>query len=280
MDLILETGGSLMAVAAVQKKTFRYVSDGKSYRNVLHAGVGILVLCGVAFGLLQASRSSIFLLRGVRVESLSPAYPLSKEEVLGMVQAPVGKATLFQLDLGPMEARLLRHPWVKGVVIGKQFPGTLSFKIIERVPVALLSESQGRVLYLEQDGSTFEDRAMVYPVDLPILTGFSAQELPRLKELNRFMSAWFSAERLPGLKLSSLSYDEKQGLKAMVLYPMKNQKWMRTVIELGLNLEEADSVSPGHLKQVLDYLSTHSQPASKIWLGDGKKIVVKFSRGP
>jgi hypothetical protein len=179
-----------------------------------------------------------------------------------------------------MEARLLRHPWVKGVVIGKQFPGTLSFKIIERVPVALLSESQGRVLYLEQDGSTFEDRAMVYPVDLPILTGFSAQELPRLKELNRFMSAWFSAERLPGLKLSSLSYDEKQGLKAMVLYPMKNQKWMRTVIELGLNLEEADSVSPGHLKQVLDYLSTHSQPASKIWLGDGKKIVVKFSRGP
>jgi hypothetical protein len=269
-----------MSVATFQKKTFRYVSDGLPYRNILHGVLGVLVLLALGFGVLQASRSSIFQLRAVRVEPFSPGYPLTKELVLDMAKAPVGRVSLFQMDLGPMEARITRHPWVKGVIIGKQFPGTLSFKIIERVPVALLSESNGRVLYLEQDGSTFEDKAMVYPVDLPILTGFSAQEISTLKSLNRFMETWFSPERLPGLKLSSLSYDEKQGLKAMVLYPMKNQRLMRTVIELGLNLEEANGVSSTHLKQVFDYLSARSQPASKIWLGDGKKIVVKFSRGP
>jgi hypothetical protein len=269
-----------MSVAAFQKKTFRYVSDGKSYRNLLHAGIAGLVLLAMGFGVLQASRSSIFLLKAVKVESLSPGYPITRDAVLEMAKAPIGRVSLFHLDLEPMENRLTRNPWVKGVVIGKQFPGTLSLKIIERTPVALLSESTGRILYLEEDGSTFEDRAMVYPADLPILTGFPAADLPTLKALNQFMRTWFSAERLPGLRLSSLSYDEKSGLKAMVLYPMKNQKLMRTVIELGLNLDEANGVSSAHLRQVFDYLSNRSQPASKIWLGDGKKIVVKFSRGP
>ena len=120
---------------------------------------------------------------------------------------------------------------------------------------------------------------MVYPKDLPILSGFSAQDLPALKNLNHFIETWFASESLPGARLSALNYDERLGLRAMVVYPMKNQKNMRTVIELGLNLEEAASVSSAHLKRVFEYISSRSTPASKIWLGDGKKIVVKFSRG-
>ncbi len=213
------------------------------------------------------------------VEPLSPGYPLVKETVLRLAAVPIGGRSLFDVSLSPIEARLTGHPWVKGVVVGKQFPNTLSLKVIERVPVALLAGSDGRVLYLEADGATFEDQAMVYPGELPILSGFSADQSDLLKKLNAFLNTWFAPDTIPGLKLSSVDYDEKLGLRAMVTYPMKNQRIMRTILELGLNLEEAAAIPVTHLRKVLEYIAARSQPASKIWLGDGKKVVVKFSRG-
>jgi len=239
----------------------------------------ILVLAGIGFGVKQATRSSLFILKSVVVEPLSSNYPLSREQVLDMAKAPVGLKSLFDLNLKPIESRLLDHPWVKGVIVGKQFPGTLSLRVVEREPVALMNEPNGRVVYLESDGGTFEDRALVYPVELPMITGFLSQDVETLKKVNDFIRAWFGSGIVPGLKLSTLSYDERLGLRAMVSYPMNNQKQMRTILELGMNLEDAAQLPMEHLRKVLTYIGSRSQPASKIWLGDGKKIVVKFSRG-
>ncbi len=248
-------------------------------KNALHwlAGFGIFAILCV--GIYQASHSSLFYLKSVIVEPLSTDYPITKEQVLELAHVSTGRISLFDLHLEPIEARLVKNPWVKGVVLSKQFPSTLSLRVVERVPVALLTEGDGRILYLDQDGSTFEDKAMVYPVDLPIFTGFPAQNIETLKRLNAFVQRWFSSEELPGVKLSSLSYDEKLGLKAIITYTMRNQKQMRSVLELGLNIEEAEQIPGSHLKRILSYLGERSMPASKIWLGDGKKIVVKVSRG-
>jgi hypothetical protein len=65
----------------------------------------------------------------------------------------------------------------------------------------------------------------------------------------------------------------------MISYPLKNHHPMRTILELGLNLEEASAIPVSHLRKVLEYVASRAQPASRIWLGDGKKIVVKISRG-
>lgn len=248
-------------------------------KNALHAVAAIFVLILFSFGIYRAVNSSLFNLTAVEVETLSEGYPLTQDEVLRMAKVPLGKHNLFDINLQPFEARLVKHPWVKGVVVGKQFPGTVSFKIIERKPVALLTEEKGKVFYLEVDGTTFEDESMVYPKDLPILSGFSADNIYILKKVNDFVATWFAAEKVPGVKLSSVSYDEKLGLRAVVAYPMKNKKQMRTVLELGLNIEEATLIPQEHLLKVLDYLGGRSMQASKIWLGDGKKIVVKMARG-
>ncbi len=241
--------------------------------------MGLLVLGAIGFGVKQASRSSLFVLKSVVVEPFSAGYPLRAQAVLDLAKVPVGSRSLFDVPLAPIEARVVQHPWVKGVVVGKQFPGTLSLKVVERTPVALLTEANGRVLYLESDGTTFEDSSFAFPGELPIMSGFQVKDAVALKRLNRFVETWFNEKNLPGIKLSSLDYDSKLGLRAMITVPMKNQKPMRTVLELGLNLEEADSIPAGHLRKVLEYISSRSQPASKIWLGDGKKVVVKFSRG-
>jgi hypothetical protein len=257
----------------------RKIKSGSSTKNALHWLAGCLGFSFLLFGIYEASHSSLFLLRSVSVTPLSAGYPLTQAKVLDLAKVPVGHASLFSFNMAPIQSRLLKYPWVKGVVVGKQFPSSLSLTVIERKPVALLTEANGRVLYLEEDGTTFEDQAMTYAKDLPILEGFSAQNIETLKNANQFIGNWFSPEHFPGLKVSSLSYDEKLGLRAVVAYPEKNQKQMRLVIELGLNLEEASLVPSEHLKHVLDYLSQHSMQPSKIWLGDGKKIVVKVLKG-
>lgn len=261
-----------------QKTLTNWIHSG-ALRNLGHWILGLVVIGTIGFGVKQATRSSLFILKSVVVEPMRSNYPLTRDTVLEMAKVPVGSKSLFDLNMAPIELRLLRHPWVKGVIVGKQFPNTLSLKVVERDPVALLTEGNGRVLYLESDGTTFEDEAMVYPGDLPILTGFSVKNVDLLKRLNGFIQTWFSPENLPGLKLSSLNYDEKMGLRAMISYPLKNHQQMRTVLELGLNLEEASAIPAAHLRKVLEYVAGRAQPASRIWLGDGKKIVVKVSRG-
>jgi hypothetical protein len=250
-----------------------------SSKNALHWLAGLAGIGALTLGLYQAVHSSLFVLHTVNVTPISVGYPITSEKVLELAKVPVGRVSLFDFSMEPIEARLMKNPWVKGVVVGKQFPGTLSLTVVERNPVALLSETNGRIVYLEDDGTTFEDQTMVYAKDLPIFSGFSAQNIETLKQANQFILTWFSNEKFPGMKVSSLSYDEKLGLRAVVSTPQKNQKQMRVVVELGLNLEEASLIPQEHFKQVLKYLSDHSMQASKVWLGDGKKIVVKVLKG-
>lgn len=249
-------------------------------KNALHWLTGITVMLILGFGIFESVHSSLFYLKTVKVEAMSSGYPLTEASVLELAKVPIGKISLFDLHLAPIEARLMQHPWIKGVIVGKQFPNTVSLKIVERTPVAVLNELSGRVLYVEADGTSFQDVSMNYPKDLPFLKGFNAQNIDQLKKMNHFIETWFSLQHFPGLRLSELSFDDKLGLRAVVSYPLKNQKQMRSVLELGLNIEEASLIPSQRLLKILDYLANHSMPASKIWLGDGKKIVVKVARGP
>lgn len=247
-------------------------------KNALHvlAAVGVLLL--MVFGIYHAMNSSLFKLKTVTVEPMSEGYPITQAQVLQMAKIQIGNQSLFDFNLEPIESRIVKNPWVKGVVIGKQFPDTISLKIVERNPIALLAQNHGKVLYLESDGTVFEDQSIVYSKDLPILKGFDIKNEALMKQLNALMFDWFKEASFPGLRLSSLSYDSKMGLRAVVVYPLKNGQFMRPTIELGLDPDEALQITQGSLRKVLDYLSGKSLPASKIWLGDGKKIVVKMSR--
>ncbi|MBS1959620.1 MAG: FtsQ-type POTRA domain-containing protein [Bdellovibrionales bacterium] len=253
----------------------------KSSKNALHFVVSVLVLTVLGYAGYSAVHSNLFALQRIDIQPFSDGYPLRVDEVEALLQLPKGNTNLFELDLKPIETRLLKQPWIKGVILGKQFPGQISVQVIERKPVALVNsgspDSQGKIFYLEEDGTLFDERSVTYARELPILSGFSAQNKELLQRLSSFVSTWFDPSKLPGLKLSALSFDAKLGLRAIIVYPMKNKQWMRSVLELGLNVEEAALVPQERLKRVLDYLADKSMTASKIWLGDGKKIVVKIA---
>jgi len=264
-------------MAKVSGKVMQFSHHPKD-RNALHVLAAVCVLGVLIYGFVRAKHSSLFQLKKVTVETISNGYPLTPDQVLQMAKIQLNTQNLFDLNMKPIEARLLKHPWVKGVVIGKEFPNTVSLKVVERKPIALVNGQHGKVAYLEEDGTVFEDLSIVYSKDLPILQGFTIHDELTMKQLRALLFEWFEESRIPGLKVSSVSYDPKLGLRAVVSYPLKNGQLMRPVIELGINLDEALTTTQSSLRKVLEYLSGKSLPASKIWLGDGKKIVVKMSR--
>ena len=55
------------------------------------------------------------------------------------------------LDLGTVADRLAENPWVDRVTLAKRFPDGLAVRVIERRPVALLSDD-GRLFWLDAAG--------------------------------------------------------------------------------------------------------------------------------
>lgn len=264
-----------MAKVSGKLMHFSQPSRGK---NALHFLAALLVLAFLIYGLILAKHSTLFQLKKVTVEAMSEGYPLTKEEVLQLAKVQLNTQSLFDFDMKPVELRMLKHPWIKGVVIGKQFPNSVSLKVIERNPIALVNAHQGKVSYLEADGTVFEDQSIVFAKDLPVIQGFALSDPEIMKQLHTFLFEWFEEGKLPGLKVSAIQYDSKLGLRAVISYPLKNGQLMRPIIEMGINLNEALGTTQSSLRKVLEYLSGKSLSASKIWLGDGKKIVVKMSR--
>ncbi len=248
-------------------------------KNALHVLAAIAVILVCIFGIIQALHSSLFSLNTVTVEPLSKDYPLSAQQILNIARVETHEKTnLFGMDLKPIEMRLLKQPWIKGVVLEKRFPASLLIKVIERNPTAMVEGKNGKVLYLEADGTIFEDASLSFTRELPILSGVSPQDSAFLKKAGDFILHWFDGSNTPGLKLSSMNYDEKLGLRAVIVFTLKNGTQMRALLEMGINIDEASQVPQARLMKVLSYLSEKSMPVSKIWLGDGKKIVVKVAR--
>jgi cell division septal protein FtsQ len=71
---------------------------------------------------------------------------LTQHDVQYLLALPV-EATLLQLDLERMGARLERHPYVQGVTLRRRFPDTLLVTIQERTPyLVVVSDWQRAVL--------------------------------------------------------------------------------------------------------------------------------------
>ena len=68
----------------------------------------------------------------------------------------------------PLEARLSRHPLVRGVTVERKLPGTLVVRLDEHVPVALVPAANGFSAYDER-GVALPIDPSIADVDAPIL---------------------------------------------------------------------------------------------------------------
>ncbi|MBI3609324.1 MAG: FtsQ-type POTRA domain-containing protein [Nitrospirae bacterium] len=99
--------------------------------------VGLLVLAvwGTNTATHSIAHSNVFEVREVRAAGLER---LNETDVLKRLR-PSSGTSLFDLDLAALRERLLAEPWIKEVTLRKQYPDTLSIRVVERRPVAVLA---------------------------------------------------------------------------------------------------------------------------------------------
>ena len=132
----------------------------------------------------------VFRVRTVRVEG---ARRLSEKQVVELAAVPA-EANLWD-DPGPVVARVERHALVREAAVARRFPATLVVRIVEREPVALLSDS---VLQpVDRDGHRLPLDPARLRVDLPLLqpegsspaAAVPAALAPAAREISRLAEA-------------------------------------------------------------------------------------------
>jgi cell division protein FtsQ len=91
-------------------------------------------------------KAEFFRVRTVEITGLTL---LTREEVLYLLGI-TEETTAWQLDLPRMGARLLHHPYIKSVVLRREFPSTLRVTVRERTPYLAISSHEQRMLVDEE----------------------------------------------------------------------------------------------------------------------------------
>ncbi len=241
----------------------------------------ILVFGLASYGVREALRSPMFLVRVVEIADQPEHAPVDAQALTDLAAIPIGSSNLFDLDLRAVEARVLTNEWVKEVAIQKRFPQTVSIAVVYREPRALMQLESGQLAYVDADGKIFGRVNLMFQPDLPILTGLARSALPeisQIKEALRVVALWENLNRKLKSQLNSLHWDEERGFRALVSYRV-NTGYSKAMVQLGTETRTELDPQFQRLEQVFEYLEKNSIAARQIYADAGKKIVVKTAHG-
>ena len=109
----------------------------------------------------------------VQVNDLQNMSEAQVEEIAGN---PVGQ-NLFLYRTGQAEQELSYYPYVQAVEIKRHFPHWIEINITERQPAGVLLNN-GSYLQFSKDGVLLDNTKSLTNQSLPLITGFSMDEVP------------------------------------------------------------------------------------------------------
>ncbi len=121
--------------------------------TAMKVAFGILAVIGLAIGYRAASSASLFQVRAVEVGGTSRT---SAEEIEGMVRRAVSRTGVWRADLSALSTEIGRLPGVRHAVITRVLPDALRVRITERVPVAVIRNSAGHFVWVDEEGVALE----------------------------------------------------------------------------------------------------------------------------
>ena len=133
--------------------------------------VFLLLGAGGAAAYSWLGRSAIF---SVRVVDMNPCAYVKGDEISGILKG-VARGNIWSLSKEEIGQRILSHPFVREVVVRKAFPDKLVVSIEEREPVAMVNLDA--LYYVDERGDIFKRLTAYDAKNLPILTGFSRNDL-------------------------------------------------------------------------------------------------------
>lgn len=99
---------------------------------------------------------------------------ISKDDLIALSGVVVGQ-NMLSLRLKSVGEQIATNPWVASVRVQRFFPGTVAVTVIERQPIAVAN--LGLLYYLDEKGEPFKPLNFGDKLDLPVVTGFTEEEL-------------------------------------------------------------------------------------------------------
>ena len=149
--------------------------------SIVRVGLGIASVVGLSIGVAWSARRYIttsprFGVRSFQVAGNTRRTPDAIVAESGLTDG----ANIFTVDLDSARARILADPWVEDVVLVRHLPDTIVVQVTERVAAALVGIGD---LYLAvADGAPFKKLEPGDPVDLPLISGITPENLAEDRE--------------------------------------------------------------------------------------------------
>ncbi len=253
--------------------------------SLLVASLGIL-----GFGMVGAMKSEAFLVRNIEVKSTKspPGLLMGQSDIIHMTAIPLGRVSLFTLDLRTIENRLLQNEWIQSVRLEKKFANTLLISVTYRNPIALIQKSKGELAYVDSEGQIFGSAGSIGVSDLPLISGINLENTDRLKKAIELAKLWEDSKLGSVALVSTIHWDPDRGFRMLVSYPRKKgqsisavelDSRIRTFVDIGHEVDVGLETKLVHISDVIHYLSSNSIAVRQIWADVGKKIVVKMVHG-
>jgi cell division septal protein FtsQ len=82
---------------------------------------------------------------------------------------------MWRIEPKTIEEKVAKHPWVRRVVVRREFPRRVVIAIEERTPKAIVA--MGKLYYVDSEGVVFKEVGEGEDVGFPLLTGLRPTEL-------------------------------------------------------------------------------------------------------
>ncbi len=134
-------------------------------------GAALAVAGGLELGYRAATRSESFALQTITVEGATRS---TEGEILALAGVERGD-NLLVLEVHELEAAIARHPWVARATVSRRLPHTLSIRIEEHDPVALVA--LGNLYYVDRAGDVVKRYTADEHESLPVITGVTREDI-------------------------------------------------------------------------------------------------------
>jgi cell division protein FtsQ len=198
------------------KKRTRF---GIAVRAVLGVALVVGISSTVAWGARRHMMTSArFAVKEIEVTGMKHRTP---EEVMAKSGIARGN-NVFGTDLDVAKAKLLSDPWIADAQLARRLPATIVIQVTEREAAAVVSV--GELFLASRDGDLFKRVEPGDPVELPVVTGITAENVAEdregVKRLVRRaidLSADYDHSPLAGrLPLQEIHYSEGRGITMIV----------------------------------------------------------------
>jgi cell division protein FtsQ len=95
-------------------------------------------------------------------------------EIIAMAGLKHGM-NIWRIEAATIEKKVAKHPWVRRVLVRREFPRRVVIEIEERTPKAIVAT--GKLYYVDSEGVVFKEVGSGESVKFPLLTGLRSEEL-------------------------------------------------------------------------------------------------------